>query len=544
MVARTVADLVRERRPDITVEHIGSSAVPGMPGKNVVDLAIDADPADVPQVNQLLLDLGFQPQPGRNPWPPTRPMPVGSLEVDGETLPVHIHVYPRGHRLFGGHFARDVAFRDALRNDASLREDYAARKREIVADGVMNLNRYSLAKSEWIRGTLAKLGLAFTPILPPATIGILGGGQLGRMFALAARSMGYRIAVLDPDAACPAAPLADEVVKGAYDDLEAALELAARCALVTYELEHVDREVVARLAWDLPVRPGQLALTMTQNRILERRFLEEEGAAVAPWREVHDAAELRAAVAELGAPVRLKVATGGYDGRGQVRLEKTEDAEAALAALDRPAGEALLVEREIVFVCELSIVCVQGIDGRAVTYPVARNRHDEGILVESVVPSGVEAAVAVAADRLVRRLAVGIGLEGTLTAELFLLEDGSLVVNELAPRVHNTGHWTVDVCRTSQFEQHVRAICGLPLGSVERHAAAALVNLLGTGSRRAARLIGLNRALAVPASRVELYDKREVFERRKMGHVVAVADDPDAALANARAAAQAIAWAD
>jgi len=544
-VARRVAALINERRPDLVVEHTGSSSVPGLPGKNVVDLGIETTVADVPAVTGLLLELGFQPQDGAAPWPPTRPLLIGSMAVDdGDRLAIHAHVLPRDHRVFGRHHARDLAFRDRLRADDELRNAYAARKREIIGEGVTSAFRYSLAKNEWIRTTLEQIGLADPAIMPPATIGILGGGQLGRMIGLAARSMGYRLAVLDPDPDCPAAAIADEVVVGDYGDVEAALRLGNVSDVITYELEHVAVEVVDRLDWDWPVRPGILPLKVTQNRLAERRFLEAEGAKVAPWRAVRDTEELRTAIAALGAPVRVKAATGGYDGRGQVRVDAEDNAERALAELGRPDGELVLVERELPFSAELSIVCCHGIDVRAVTYPVARNRHDRGILIESAAPAPVDPDVAAAADRVVRRLAVAMGLEGTLTAELFLMDDGQLVVNELAPRVHNTGHWTVDACRTSQFEQHVRAITGLPLGSVEQHLPAAIVNTLGTGARRPARVLGVDEALADSRVRVELYDKREVFERRKMGHVVAVGDDVDDALGRARTAAEHVRWAD
>jgi len=546
-VAAHVAALVHATRPDLSVEHTGSSAVPGLPGKNVVDLGIETDPQDVPRVAALLRELGFQRQANRNPFPPTRPLYVGSVDHDGTPFPVHAHVLPRGHRVFGHHHRRDLAFRDALRARADLREQYAALKQAIVDAAPIDSLRYSLAKTEWIRTTLEELGVGGDlAILPPATIGILGGGQLGRMLGLAARSMGYRVAVLDPDEACPAAAVADRVVLGAYDDMDAALRLAALSDVITYELEHVAAAVVERLDWDWPVRPGLLALLVTQDRISERRFVESEGVAVAPWREVRTADELAAAAAELGTPLRLKVATGGYDGRGQVRVTSADPraASEAIASLGRPDGAPLLAERELVFEAELSVVVAQAVDGRAMTYPIARNRHDEGILVESASPAGVPDDVAERAAAIARRLAVGMGLEGTLAVELFLLPGGELVVNELAPRVHNTGHWTVDACPTSQFEQHIRAICGLPLGSGEAHTPAALVNLLGTGSRRAARVRGIERALADAAVRIELYDKREVFERRKMGHVVAVGSTADEALERARRAAAVVDWED
>ena len=542
-VARRIHELVRERRPDVNVEHIGSSAVPDLPGKNVVDLAIELDPADVPGITELLIELGFQPTTGPRAFPPTRPLLIGSIEHDGRLHRIHAHVHPRGNRAFPQEHARDLGFRDALRGDPALRAEYAARKRAIQSDGIADPVRYSLAKTEWIRAALERLGIAEPPILPPATIGILGGGQLGRMMALAARQLGYRIAVLDPDPACPSAGVADRLVVGRYDDVDAGLKLATGADVVTVELEHVGWELLAELDREWPVRPPVYTVWVTQNRLEERRFLEAEGAAVAPWREVDNLVDLEAAVEQLGLPMRLKAATGGYDGRSQVRIGGPSDVETALARLGRPDGEPLVAELELEFEAELSVICSRSLDGRSATFPVARNRHNEGILVESIAPAPIPALVAEAATQLARRLAEGLALVGTLTVELFLMPDGSLIVNELAPRVHNSGHWTIEGTATSQFEQHIRAICGLPLGSVEPRAGGmATVNLLGVGPLREARPAGLHDALAMPDVHVHLYDKRRVFERRKMGHVTALGSTVDAALGRAHAAAAKIRW--
>jgi 5-(carboxyamino)imidazole ribonucleotide synthase len=543
-VHKRLAALINERRPDLMVEHIGSSAVPGLPGKNVVDLGIEADPDDVPAVAALLEELDFQRTVGTRAFPPTRPLLIGAIEHDGELFRIHAHVHPRGNRAFGLEHARDLAFRDALRGDPALREEYAARKRAIVEGGTVNSYRYSLAKTEWIRGVLERIGVADPPILPPATIGVLGGGQLGRMLGFAARSLGYRLVVLDPDPDCPAAAVADQVVNGRYDDVDAGLAMAETADLVTLELEHVGINLVSRLDWEWPVRPGMFTVATTQDRIEERRFLEGEGAAVAEWREVGNTEELRDAATELGLPLRLKARTGGYDGRSQVRLDSPEDLDGAFGRLGRPDGASVLAERELVFAAELSVICARTVDGRSLAFPVARNRHDDGILVESVAPAPIPDGVAAEAQALVRQLAEGLDLVGTLTAELFLMPDGGLVVNELAPRVHNTGHWTVEACRTSQFEQHVRAICGLPLGSAELTTPVALVNVLGEGPDRPARVSGVDRALRDPAVSLHLYDKERVFERRKMGHVVATGRDVDEALDRARAAVAHLRWDD
>ena len=542
-VAIRVAALVNERRPDLAVEHIGSSAVPGLPGKNVVDLGIETDAADVPGVAGLLEELGFERQHGPRAFPPTRPLLLGALEHDGREYRIHAHVKPRGHRVWGSDQRRDLAFRDALRADPALRADYAARKRAIASAGVLDGYRYSLAKTEWIRGTIERLGVADPPILPPATIGILGGGQLGRMLAIAARQLGYRVAVLDPDPACPAAAVSDEVVRGAYDDVDAGLALAARADVLTVELEHVGLSLMEALERDWPVRPGVWAVHVTQNRLEERRFVESEGVGVARWHEVRTADDVRDAAADLGLPLRLKSATGGYDGRRQVVLRSTHDLEGALDRLGRRADEPVVAERELDFVAELSVVVARGVDGRAVTFPVARNRHDRGILAESAAPAPIDVATATQAAAIGTRLAEGLDLVGTLTVELFLMPDGTLLVNELAPRVHNSGHWTIEGCETSQFEQHIRAICGLPLGSTAlRGGGAATVNLLGAGEERPAGVTGIGAALRQRDVHVHLYDKRRVFERRKMGHVTAVGESAEAALGAAQRAAAEIGW--
>ena len=380
-------------------------------------------------------------------------------------------------------------------------------------------------------------------LAPGAVIGILGGGQLGRMLGIAARAMGYGIAVLDPDPACPAAAIADRVVVGGYDDDAAALELAGLVDVVTYELEHVDARVVEALEACLPVRPGLLALRVAQDRLAERRFLARLGLATAPWREASDDATLLAAARALGFPLRVKAPFGGYDGRSQVRVGDEAGLSRALERLGRPAGTPVLVEAELDHAMELSVIVARGLDGELAAYPVGRNRHDAGILVESVAPADVPAEVAAAAASLGVRVAEALEAVGVVSVELFLLRDGSLTVNEIAPRVHNSGHWTIEGARTSQFEQHIRAICGLPLGDPTAHGPTAMVNLLGSGESREAHLAGVAEALADPLAHLHVYAKRTVFERRKMGHLtVAGAPTPVEALARARSAAAHLRW--
>ena len=540
-VAAAVRSLIAARRPDLVVEHIGSTAVPGLPGKGIVDLAIATTHDDVPAVAAALREIGFGSQPGPDPWPPSRPMLVGSMVLGDRTFRIHCHVLPDTDEL-----RRDVAFRDALLADPELVAGYAALKSGIVKGGLIEPHQYTYQKQAWIADVHRRLGVERLPITPPATIGLLGGGQLGRMLALAARALGYRIAVLDPDPDCPAAALADRQVVASYDDVGAALRLARWSDVVTYELEHVAAAVVDAVETVVPVRPGRVPLLVTQDRIAERRFVETVGAEVAPWREVRTTEELRAAAADLGFPLRLKAATGGYDGRGQVRLASMDDVAGALDRLGRPAGAPLLLEAEQDFAAEVSIVVGRGLLGRLATFPLARNRHDDGILVESIAPATVDGDVAERAARLGERLAIAMGVTGTLAVELFLMPDGRLVVNELAPRVHNSGHWTIEGAATSQFEQHIRAICGLELGATDALAPTAVVNILGTGPARPAALeaVGLARAMADPAVHLHVYDKRRVFERRKMGHVTAIGPTTEMALERARAAAHQLCWGD
>ena len=534
-VAARVAALVADQRPDLVVEHIGSTAVPGLPGKGIVDLSIETTPDQIPGIVELLYGLGFGPQPGPDPWPPTRPMLVGSLELGGKSYRIHFHVQPEG-----GDFPRDIAFRDALRNDPELRSQYEGLKRGITSGGAVEGLKYTHSKTAWILGVYRKLGFAPPVIEPPATIGILGGGQLGRMLGLSARAMGYRIAILDPDPAAPAGAVADRIEVGSYEDVAAAKRMAVDASVVTYELEHVGQGVVTALDDRArPIRPGPYPLKLTADRLAERRFVEANQGRVAEWREVGAASEVLVAAAELGYPLRLKAARGGYDGRSQARLGSADDIE----SLDGRIGWPALLERELAFEAELSVVVARNVDGISRTFPVARNRHDRGILVESVVPAAVAPEVEEAAANLAIGLATSMGLVGTLTVEMFLMPDGTLVVNELAPRVHNSGHWTIEGAVTSQFEQHLRAICGLPLGSVAMRApAVAMVNLLGEGAPRPAIATGMYQALLVPDAHVHIYDKATVFERRKMGHVTALGSTVDEALERAREAAGLIGW--
>ncbi len=382
------------------------------------------------------------------------------------------------------------------------------------------------------------------PILPPATIGILGGGQLGLMLGEAARAMGYRIRILDPDPDCPASAIADHVEVGTYRDAAAALRMAEGCSVVTYELEHIDAAIVEALLPRFPVRPGLTPLRVTHDRLAERRFLQANGVPVAPWRQVStgDTPALERAAAVLGLPLRVKAAFGGYDGRSQARLTTIDQVHRAWALLGMAPGTPMLAEAEVAFVSELSVVCARSVAGASRPFPPSSNRHAGGILVESVLPARVPDAVAREAQSIAARLADAMDLVGVLTVELFLLPGDRLVVNELAPRVHNSGHATIEGSATSQFQQHIRAICGMEPGPADTVRPAAMVNLLGDGERRPARLAGTADIARDLDVHLHVYGKREVFAGRKMGHITALGPDTDSALARATGAHARLRW--
>ena len=373
------------------------------------------------------------------------------------------------------------------------------------------------------------------PLLPGAVVGVLGGGQLGRMLGQAARRLGYGFVVWSPEVDPPAAAVADRVIHGAFDDPAAERAFAAAVDVVTVEFENVSADALERLAERLPVRPGPLVVRATQHRGAEKAFLASAGLPHAPTRAVDGPDALADALDAIGYPAVLKTAGFGYDGKGQVRLH---------GAADRPAAEALLarsacvLEALVPLALELSVVVARAADGTVATYPVFENAHRDGVLDVTVVPARVDAATAERARALAVRVAAALDLVGLACVETFVLEDGRVLVNEIAPRPHNSGHVTIEACETDQFEQQLRAACGLPLGSTRLRAAGAMANLLGDlwqeGEPDWARL------LAEPGLHLHLYGKREPRAGRKMGHLSALADGADAAEARVRAARDAL----
>ncbi|MBY0338934.1 MAG: 5-(carboxyamino)imidazole ribonucleotide synthase [Acetobacteraceae bacterium] len=344
-----------------------------------------------------------------------------------------------------------------------------------------------------------------------ATIGILGGGQLGRMSALAAARLGYRTHVFSTEADSPGTQVATAHTVAAYDDAAALAAFAAAVDVVTFEFENVPAATLDALAGRVECRPGLRALAIGQDRVAEKRFLAEAGVPVGPWREVRTESDLRDAVAALGLPAVLKTTRLGYDGRGQAVLRRPED---LAPAFERLAPKPLILEAFVPFALEVSAIAARGSDGTVAVFDAVENEHRHHILDLSFAPARIAPAVAQAARGHVARVAEALGLVGIVALEMFLLSDGSLLGNEIAPRPHNSGHWTMDACRCGQFEQHVRAVAGLPLGPVERHADAVMRNLIGPeGAEAWPRLLRHESAVA------HWYGKAEARPGRKLGHV-------------------------
>jgi len=371
-------------------------------------------------------------------------------------------------------------------------------------------------------------------IAPGSTIGILGGGQLGRMTAMAARTMGYRVHVLDPDAECAASAVADRVVAAKFDDADAAADLASHCDVVTLEIEQIGVAALEAATRHAPLRPGAAILSVVQDRGRQKRWLAQNGFPIGEYRDVASAEEIDSATRELG-PLIVKACHGGYDGRSQVRVDDVSQAREAWAAL---AARPSVAERVLDLESELSVLVARRPSGEIVVFPPAFNVHERQILAWSVLPAPLPPRITQQAVEIARGIAESFRLEGILAVEMFVLRDGTLLVNELAPRPHNSFHETEVACSTSQFEQLVRAVCDLPLGDTRALRPGAIFNLFGdlwlNGPPR------FEAALAQPGVRLHLYGKRGPRPGRKMGHLSAIGDTPEDALARVRAAAIAI----
>ena len=363
---------------------------------------------------------------------------------------------------------------------------------------------------------------------PSAWLGVMGGGQLGRMFAQAAQSMGYQVAVLEPSDDCPAGQVAQRLVNAGYDDAAGLDALAAQCAAVTTEFENVPAHSLERLAKSVFVAPGAHGVSVAQDRIAEKRFFVDcapkSGVLPAPHKVIASNADIDAIDDEL-LPGILKTVRMGYDGKGQVRVRSREDVRAAFDSMDQVT---CLLEKMLPLAYEVSVLTARGADGESVVYPIAENVHRDGILFTTTVPGpNVEPECAVRAQNAARAIVAELGYVGVLCIEFFVLADGSLVVNEMAPRPHNSGHYTIDACVTSQFAQQVRAMASLPLGDVRQHSPAVMLNILGDvwfdGDSDMAREPAWDQVLALPGACLHLYGKDDPRRARKMGHVTFIA---------------------
>lgn len=371
--------------------------------------------------------------------------------------------------------------------------------------------------------------------LPPGgTIGIMGGGQLGRMIALDARRLGYRTCVLDPDPRSPAGQVADCRVVGSLSDVAAASAFARGVQVATYEFENVAAHAVAAAEALVPLYPGSAILQITQNRLHEKETLARFGFPLPKFAVVRSPADLGDALRGLPLPWVMKTSSGGYDGKGQAVVRTAEEAHVAFATLSAQCA-ALILEEFVDLAMELSVICARGADGRVACYPAAENQHRDGILDITLVPARVPPTVSALAKELAVGIVQSLRLVGLLAVEMFLTREGRLLINELAPRPHNSGHYTLDACATSQFEQLVRAICHLPLGATELYAPAAMANLLGDLWSPTSPP-NFPAALAVPGVRLYLYGKSTARPGRKMGHLCGVASSVDVALTRVRAA--------
>tara|TARA_B110000438_G_C15792516_1_gene641374 strand:+ start:402 stop:1496 length:1095 start_codon:yes stop_codon:yes gene_type:complete len=357
------------------------------------------------------------------------------------------------------------------------------------------------------------------PIEPGGTIGILGGGQLGRLLALAAAKMGYHTHVFCPVENCPASQVTTKHTCASYDDLDALDRFAKSVDVATFEFENVPASTALHLTERVPVRPSWKALEIAQNRAKEKKFFTEIGAATAPWRPVHNFDNLTAALADLSTPAILKTARLGYDGKGQVRINDSSDAQQAWDLISAGADTAnqdapfAILEGLIQFSCEISVIAARGINGTVQCFEPVENVHRNHILHTTTAPAHISSDTARTAIDIAERTAEALGLVGLVAVEMFVTPDGDVIVNEMAPRPHNSGHWTLDACQTDQFTQLVRAICGLPLADPLRHSNAVMTNFLGD------EIEDLDRFHSDPRNHVYVYGKQSARPGRKMGHV-------------------------
>jgi len=371
-------------------------------------------------------------------------------------------------------------------------------------------------------------------------IGVIGGGQLGRMFALEAKRMGFEVVTLDPQEHSPSGQVSDEQIVAAYDDMEAIERLGQSTDIVTYEFENIAIASVEYLEQHgYRVLPSSDVLRITQDRLLEKRFVRSCGIATADFAEINRLDDLSEAGMSIGFPAILKTARGGYDGKGQWRIQSLDEGRAAFSAAK---GAKLIYERVVPFARELSVIATRGANDAVVCYPTGENTHDRGILAMTVAPARISDNARLRARSIATTIGKKLGIVGTYCVELFLQQNGELLVNEIAPRPHNSGHYTIDVTQCSQYEQHVRAICDLPLAEPKLESNAIMMNILGTG--KGDHLTGEEELLADPSIVLHMYGKRHAIARRKMGHFTMLVDGPvdEPAIARAKAALAKLGW--
>ena len=368
-----------------------------------------------------------------------------------------------------------------------------------------------------------------SPLNPGSTIGIIGGGQLGRMLAIAARQMDYKTVVLDPDSNCPAGQVADKVIRSDYSDLKASSELAALADVVTYEFENVDADSVSSAEKHKPVRPSSSVLRTTQNRLHEKKALLQAGIPVANFRKVDSLRDLEDAASVLGYPMVLKTATEGYDGKGQSIIDGEGDLAISYDQLSARNVD-LIVEQFVSFKAEVSTICARTIDGMTATFDPAENIHRNHILDTSIVPARIDESVTDKARIIATDIAEKLDVIGLIAVEMFVTQENDILVNELAPRPHNSGHYTMDGCDTSQFEQLVRILAGMPITLPKLHSPTVMVNLLGEIWEDTDGNPDWQRALELPGVSLHLYGKSAARVGRKMGHINVVAETVEEAL--------------
>ncbi|ANC75564.1 5-(carboxyamino)imidazole ribonucleotide synthase [Fictibacillus phosphorivorans] len=366
----------------------------------------------------------------------------------------------------------------------------------------------------------------FKTIKPQQTLGILGGGQLGRMMALSAREMGLNVVVLEPGENSPCGQVADHQITTAYDDREGIKKLAEQSDVVTYEFENIDAESANWLEENANLPQGSRLLAVTQHRLKEKETLQKAGVPVAPYRPVTDFRSLQRAVEELGYPSVLKTCRGGYDGKGQFVIKQESDLEIAATLLEKETD--CVLEAWVDFEKEISVIITRSVSGEVKSFPIAENIHKENILHQTIAPARITNKTADQAKLLAGSIATELELVGTLAVEMFVAKDGTIYVNELAPRPHNSGHYTIEACETSQFDQHVRAVCNWPLGNTELIKPAVMINILGEHHETVLREIG-----NLGEAKLHLYGKKEAKAKRKMGHITVLGDTIEQALEKA-----------